>query len=334
MAAPTPTGSMAVQATIFWTAAPVSTPWRGGAGNDFYVVDTIGEVVIELAGQGTDTVLSFLNSYKLGDNFENLTSFATGDFIGIGNDLANVIQTGAGKDAIGGRGGNDVLISGSGDDQLHGEDGNDVLDGGAGRDRFEGGDGFDTISFASADKGVRFALDWTFAGTGDAEGDNQQGVEAVAGSNFDDVLRGDGGINKLEGRGGADLLAGGDGNDVVVGGAGKDILNGGAGNDRFDYLALSDGGDTIRDFRNATGNNDALRFDGDVFGGLAKGALAAKHFVANATGVAATIDQHFIYETDTGILRYDANGSAAGGVTVIATLTGAPGLSAGDFSII
>ncbi|MFI0846903.1 calcium-binding protein [Mesorhizobium sp. IMUNJ 23232] len=307
---------------------------EGGAGNDFYVVDTIGEVVIESVGQGTDTVLSLLNSYKLGDNFENLTSLATGDFIGIGNDLANVIETGAGKDAIGGRGGNDVLISGGGDDQLHGEDGNDVLDGGAGRDRFEGGDGFDTISYASADKGVRFALDNTFAGTGDAEGDNQQGMEALAGSNFDDVLRGDSLANKLTGRGGADLLAGGDGNDVLFGGAGKDSLSGGGGNDRFDYLALSDGGDTIREFQNVTGNNDTLRFDGDVFGGLAKGALAAKHFVANAAGVATTLDQHFIYETDTGILRYDANGSAAGGVTVIATLTGAPGLTAADFLII
>lgn len=307
---------------------------EGGAGNDAYVVDLAGDVVIESAGQGTDTVLSLLNSYKLGDNFENLTSLATGDFIGIGNDLANVIETGGGKDAIGGRGGNDVLISGSGDDQLHGEDGNDVLDGGAGRDRLEGGDGFDTISYASAGNGVRFALDNTFAGTGDAEGDNQQGIEGVSGSSFDDVLRGDAGINKLEGRGGADLLAGGDGNDVIVGGAGKDSLSGGGGNDRFDYLALSDGGDTIREFRNATGNNDTLRFDGDVFGGLAKGALAAKHFVANAAGVATTLDQHFIYETDTGILRYDANGSAAGGVTVIATLTGAPALSVADFSII
>jgi Ca2+-binding RTX toxin-like protein len=307
---------------------------EGGAGNDFYVVDATGDAVIELAGQGTDTVFSFLNSYKLVDNVENLTAFATGDFIGIGNELANVIQTGAGKDAIGGRGGNDILISGSGDDQLHGEDGNDVLDGGAGRDRFEGGDGFDTISYASADKGVRFALDMTFAGTGDAEGDNQQGVEAVSGSNFDDVLRGDSLANKLTGRGGADLLAGGDGNDVLVGGAGKDSLSGGGGNDRFDYLALSDGGDTIREFQNVTGNNDTLRFDGDVFGGLAKGALAAKHFVANAAGVATTLDQHFVYETDTGILRYDANGSAAGGVTVIATLTGVPGLSAADFTII
>jgi Ca2+-binding RTX toxin-like protein len=307
---------------------------EGGIGNDFYVVDAIGDVLLELAGQGTDTVFCYLNSYKLGDNFENLTAFASGDFIGIGNDLANVIETGAGKDAIGGRGGNDVLISGSGDDQLHGEDGNDVLDGGAGRDRFEGGDGFDTISYASADKGVRFALDSAFAGTGDAEGDNQQGVEAIAGSNFDDVLRGDSLANKLTGRGGADLLAGGDGNDVLFGGAGKDSLSGGRGNDRFDYLALSDGGDTIREFQNITGNNDTLRFDGDVFGGLAKGALVAKFFVANTAGVATTLDQHFVYETDTGILRYDANGSAAGGVTVIATLTGAPGLSAGDFFII
>ena len=80
--------------------------------------------------------------------------------------------------------------------------------------------------------------------------------------------------------------AGGDGNDTLIGGAGRDGLLGGAGNDSFDFLALTDGGDTVADFGNAAGNNDTLRFDGDVFGGLAVGALAANRFAANAAGVA------------------------------------------------
>jgi Ca2+-binding RTX toxin-like protein len=44
----------------------------GGAGNDAYTVDVAGDVVTELANEGTDTVLSSVN-YTLTDNVENLT---------------------------------------------------------------------------------------------------------------------------------------------------------------------------------------------------------------------------------------------------------------------
>lgn len=307
---------------------------EGGSGNDNYVVDDMADRPLEQTGGGTDTILSILNSHVLGANFENLTSLASGEFIGIGNELANTIQTGAGKDAIGGRAGNDRLFSGTGDDQLHGEAGNDVLNGGAGGDRMEGGDGFDMISYAGADQTVRMALDGSLAAAGDAIGDSVLGVEGLEGSGFGDVLRGDGQANVLLGNAGSDNLQGMAGNDLIEGGAGSDFLVGGLGNDRFRFTALTQGIDRIADFTNAAGNNDVLNFEGDAFGGLAAGSLAANRFTANAAGVATTLAQRFVYETDTGLLRYDANGSAAGGVTAIAVLTGAPALTAADLFIL
>jgi hypothetical protein len=77
-----------------------------------------------------------------------------------------------------------------------------------------------------------------------------------------------------------------------------------------------------------------LRFAGNVFGGLSSGALDANRFVSNVTGLAETAAQRFIYETDTGILRYDSNGTLAGGITIVATLSGAPVITLADFEIL
>ena len=44
----------------------------GGTGNDTYVVDSAGDVVVEAAGEGTDRVYAYVN-YTLGANVENLT---------------------------------------------------------------------------------------------------------------------------------------------------------------------------------------------------------------------------------------------------------------------
>jgi serralysin len=99
----------------------------GGAGNDLYFVDNIGDSVVELGGEGIDTVSSSI-SYTLGDNVENLilTGSATD---GNGNGLDNVVTGNAGSNRLNG---------GAGDDRLIGGDGVDYLTGGAGKDVFVG----------------------------------------------------------------------------------------------------------------------------------------------------------------------------------------------------
>src|SRR5262245_18966592 len=117
----------------------------GGAGNDTYVVDNIGDVVTENAGEGIDTVQTSLNVYTLGANVENLTFTGIGDFVGTGNALNNSITGGAGNDTLSGGDGSDTLIGGAGNDTLIGGAGADTLDGGAGNDTLTGGAGADTL---------------------------------------------------------------------------------------------------------------------------------------------------------------------------------------------
>ncbi len=97
----------------------------GGLGNDTFVVDAAGDVVTELANEGTDTVLSSVN-YALTDNVENLTLTGSAK-TGTGNALNNVITGNAQAN---------VLSGGAGDDRLVGGDGRDFMTGGSGKDVF------------------------------------------------------------------------------------------------------------------------------------------------------------------------------------------------------
>lgn len=126
---------------------------RGGAdtmtgwgGNDTYIVNDAGDLVIERAAGGTDTVLSFID-YALGAQVERLTLSGKKAIDGAGNGLANIL---AGNDAanliVGGLGA-DRLIGGRAPDHLNGGRGNDSLHGGAGKDVLSGGLGRDGFWF-------------------------------------------------------------------------------------------------------------------------------------------------------------------------------------------
>jgi len=118
----------------------------GGTGNDTLYVDNDGDVVVEHAGQGIDTVMVNTAAYVLGAGAEVETLMAgvgalniTGsDFANaiIGNGFNNQLWGKAGNDQIRGDVGHDRLYGGSGDDKLYGGVGNDQLKGEAGKDVF------------------------------------------------------------------------------------------------------------------------------------------------------------------------------------------------------
>ncbi|MEN0117736.1 MAG: rhizobiocin, partial [Agrobacterium cavarae] len=88
----------------------------GGLGDDTYFVDNTGDVIVENAGEGIDTVKTALASYALGSNVENLAYTGSGAFTGTGNELDNIITGGNGGNRLAGGAGNDTLVGGSASD--------------------------------------------------------------------------------------------------------------------------------------------------------------------------------------------------------------------------
>ena len=202
----------------------------GGQGNDTYVVDNAGDLVVEKAGEGTDTVIASF-SYVLGANVENLVLTGPLDRSGYGNELDNVIT------------GN------TGSNNLKGYDGNDTLDGGAGNDTLTGGNGNDTYILDNA---------------GDTVVENaNQGTDTVQTTfsytlltNFENLTllgaanlsgTGNSADNVITGNSGANTLTGLDGNDTLDGGAGNDTLVGGLGNDSY---YIDSAGDVLTELLN------------------------------------------------------------------------------------
>ena len=250
----------------------------GGLGDDGYLVDSAGDRIVELAGQGHDTVLSMISVYTLGANLEDLAFVGpVGNDVGTGNNLDNAIIGAGGDDRLNGGAGNDQLYGDVGNDQLIGGTGNDLLDGESGADTMTGGAGDDTYYVDSVNDTV---LELAHGGTDtiitmldgfdlSAKGANVENLtfgdgfavgigndldNIITGGAFEQDLSGGKGNDTLNGNAGDDVLSGGDGNDVLEGGLGADSLDGGAGKDVFLYR-LDDtadlgnlGGDTIAGF--------------------------------------------------------------------------------------
>lgn len=145
-----------------------------------------------------------------------------------------------GADTIRANNANNFLTGLGGADTIQGFGGADTLIGGAGADDLTGGAGFDIASYRTSAGAVTVVLSAPAMNTGDAAGDIIRfDVEAIEGSDFNDFLQGNAGVNTLLGGLGNDTLLGGFGNDLLIGGAGADSINGGDGFDIASYETSS-----------------------------------------------------------------------------------------------
>lgn len=189
---------------------------KGGLDNDWYVVDNLGDKVIELANQGTDTVSSSIN-YSLGANLENLFLSGSVAVTATGNELSNRLF---------GNALNNQLLGNAGDDWLDGGVGQDTMVGGIGNDAYFVDDVADVV-VELANQGtdsVTSIVNYTLG----ANTENLTLLDAIAaqmakGNNLANVILGNSLNNTLYGYEGNDQLNGAFGADTMVGGQGNDI---------------------------------------------------------------------------------------------------------------
>jgi len=172
---------------------------------------------------------------------------------------------------------------------------------------------------------------WYPNNSGTQFGDN------ITGSASDNFVYAWLGNDTLSGGAGNDQLNGVDGNDSIRGGAGNDTLIGGTGADAFvfDQPAGIANADRITDFASGT---DRLQFDNAAMAALgADGNFAAgdaRFFAAAGAGAGHDADDRLVYNTSTGQLFYDDDGSGAHAAQLVVTLQAGAALSATDISVI
>ena len=274
----------------------------GGLGNDEYHVDAKADRVVELAGQGIETVYA-TSSYTLASNIENLTLEGVGNFTAGGNSLDNILI---------GNTGNNILAGGLGADRL---------EGGLGDDIYVLSDSLDTIVDIGGVDTIRSNLD--IALIADIENADLVGIAdtMALGNGLDNILSGNMADNLLEGAGGVDILSGGQGADTFV------MSNNGEGIEA----------DLITDFMEG---EDLLVIDlasfgvsAEALGLLSSGLVSADSFVVGAGADALDSNDHFLFDTAQGLLMFDADGSGEGAAINIARILLDPdsdSLTAGD----
>ncbi|MFW2234379.1 beta strand repeat-containing protein, partial [Rhizobium sp. CRRU65] len=204
---------------------------NGGMGDDTYVIST-GDIVIENADEGIDTVQTNLTAYTLGVNVENLTYGGTAAFAGTGNALDNIIEGGVVADKLTGAGGNDTLIGGAGSDTMSGGTGDDIYVVDIATDLVieNANEGTDTVQTSLAAYSIAALI-------------NVENLSYTGSANFT------GTGNAL-----ANTITGGAGNDTLNGGAGSDTMIGGAGDDTY---IVDNAGDSVAE--NAAAGTDTVR---------------------------------------------------------------------------
>jgi len=200
-------------------------------------VTGVEAIAADLLG-GVDT-LTYTSTTAVTVNLATGTASGFSSIAGIEN-----VSTGNGADTLTGNAQANTLSGGAGNDRF-------VATVNDGNDTYSGGAGTDTYDLSAVTAGVTIS---NTTATGAQTGtDVLQAIENFVGSQGNDTITVNGGVNVIDGQGGNDVIDAGAGNDSVNGGLGNDTLNGGAGNDTlagnegddiFNYL-IGDGSDTM-----------------------------------------------------------------------------------------
>ena len=278
-------------------------------GNDTYIISDAGDVIVPRFGtddNGIDTVkvgatgnTDYLDVSDEG-YLENVVFTGTLGVHITGNDQANSLTGAAGADSIDGGLGADTMIGLGGNDQYTVNDGGDVITDSA---------GIDTVLSS-----VNYTL-----GTG-LENLTLTGSDPLSGTG-----------NSL-----ANKLIGNDGDNFLRGGGGLDTMTGGLGADTFVFSsAVATNANTITDFTHGV---DHIGLDQGAVAGFANlfstGSIIDGDFITGTTANAA--HPELIYNTSTGALYYDADGTGGVAQVQIATIGTVvhPALAADDFTLI
>jgi len=254
-----------------------------------------------------------------------------------GNNLLRGLEGGdhlqgqGGNDTLEGGGGSDNLIGREGDDTLRGELGDDSLSGGIGADTMIGGEGNDhyyivddandvVIEFGGeGNDTVWSGVSWTLTAGADVET-----LRAISEAGGDPInLTGNANGNVVIGNSGSNVIAGGDGNDFLTGLGGRDQF-------LFDTaLNAATNIDNVTDFNVA---EDTIQLDDDIFtsGLTANNSVASSQFVIGAAALDA--GDRIIYNSGTGAVYYDSDGTGAAAQIQFARLS--PGLALTNFDFL
>ena len=246
----------------------------------------------------------------------------------------------SGIDTLQGGSGNDYFEAGASVDRLNGAEGSDIYsvllaaDHGGAEIADSGSAGVDEIRFAATastattntltlyagDTGIeRVVIGTGFAQNAVISATTALNVNAsalvngvsISGNAGNNLLTGTAFSDALIGNTGNDSLSGGAGGDYIFGGLGNDSLTGGLGSDVFVFDTAPNAKtnlDTITDFASGA---DKIQFAKAIYIALGPvGALGGNEFYAAAGAVkgADALDR-VIYNTTTGALYYDADGS-------------------------
>lgn len=231
---------------------------EGSGGDDVYIIGSEGVTIIEDERGGYDELRTSVNIQKMDPFLDKMTFTGTGDFKGYGNAEHNLIIAGAG---------------------------NDWLWGGDGGDRFVGGEGFDTVSYTDSLEGVSIELSSMWGATGIAFGDTYSSIEAVQGSNFNDVIFADASAMVMDGADGFDAVDYSRSNDAV-----SIEFRDGKGFGSGDYAE----GDTLINVEKVVGTNLDDHFTANSGGVTFEGGWGSDVYTINSEGVT-------IVETDSGM---------------------------------